>query len=404
MRIAVAQLGARRHYAVPWLLHELGLLERLFTDSYIGNKRWLEGALQAMPRAWRPGGVDRWLARTEPRLPPEKVTSFELFGLWRTQCEARIQSSRERALFFAERNRLFNERVLRRGLGSADMVWGFNGEALELFQRAKTYGLRCVLEQTIAPRRIMRELLGKELSRWPGWEPGLDVPPMDDPLERREEAEWKLADLIIAGSEFVAEALVHCGVPEARCQVVPYGVDTSRFKPKPPRDRIGDERLRILFAGEVGLRKGAPYLLEALRQLGSRRVEARFAGRVVLEPARLTPYRDVVTFLGPVPRSRMPELYHWADVLVLPSICEGSALVVYEAMASSLPVICTQNTGPVTAAGDCIVVPRADVDIITKKLLYFSLLRGNGTSLQRYSGFSLPMYRERLQCVLSSIH
>ena len=347
MKIAVAQLGARMHYAVPRIFHEAGMLERLFTDSYVGNKPWLEAGLKAVPAAIRPRGVERWLGRREPAIPPEKVTSFEILGLRYARARARARDSLERSHVLAAFAERFNERIIRHGLGDADTVWGFNGAALELFRWAKARGLGCILEQTMAPHRVHHRLMGEERERWPGWQPGLEIPdPEDDPLVAREEEEWRLADLVICGSEFVVEGIRECDGPVAKCRVVPYGVDPGRFRPRAPRPVRRDGRLRVLFAGEVGLRKGAPYLLEALRELGPDKVEARFAGTVVLDPAKLEAYRDVATFPGPVPRWRMPELYAWADVFVLPSVCEGSATVIYEALAAGLPVVCTPYAGP----------------------------------------------------------
>ena len=54
---------------------------------------------------------------------------------------------------------------------------------------------------------------------------------------------------------------------------------------------------------------------------------------------------------GPVPRSVVAEHYAWADVFLLPSVCEGSATATYEAIASGIPVICTPNAGSVIEDG-----------------------------------------------------
>jgi glycosyltransferase involved in cell wall biosynthesis len=125
-----------------------------------------------------------------------------------------------------------------------------------------------------------------------------------------------------------------------------------------------------LFAGEVGLRKGAPYLLEALRRLGPDQVEARFAGTVALAPEKLAPYRDVATLLGPVPRVQMPALYRWADVLVMPSLSETGPVVVCEALAAGVYVITTPNARSVlpesSAYGE--IVPIRSVGAIEQAL------------------------------------
>jgi glycosyltransferase involved in cell wall biosynthesis len=363
MRIAVAQLGARRHYAVPRILAEAGLLERLFTDSYAGNKPWLAAGLRALPRRWRPDAVERWLGRDGVGVPPERVTSFETLGLGYAGRLRRMRARTATEQLFADTNYRFNRRILAHGLGPADVVWGFNGAALELFRAARAEGRRCILDQTMAPHRHCRRLLARERRRWPGWDPAPVEPEDDTPLDGRETAEWALADLIVAGSAFVVDGIAAEGGPAGKCRVVPYGTDLRRFSPPAARP-AHDGPLRLLFVGEVGLRKGVPYLLEAARRLGPGRVEARFVGRVVLDPARLAAYADVAEFRGPVPRPLMPEVYRWADLLVLPSVCEGSAAVLYEALAAGVPVLCTRSAGPPPVPGLQVVdEPRAIVDL-----------------------------------------
>ncbi len=397
MKIAIAQLGARRHYAVPRILHQAGILERFFTDSYIGNKPWLEAALRAVPGPVRPRAVERWLGRKEPAIPPEKVTSFELFGLRYARARARARNRRELVQVFAEHARRFNELVLAHGLGDADAVWGFNGASLELFRWAKGRGLRCILEQTMAPHRVYYRLMRREKERWPGWQPGLELlDPDEDPRVVREEEEWGLADVIVCGSEFVVGGVRECGGPVEKCRVVPYGVDIQRYRRNRHAKRDPDGKIRVLFAGEVGLRKGAPYLLEALRELGPDKVEARFAGRVVLAPEKLKRYREVATFMGPVPRSQMPELYAWADVCVLPSVCEGSALVLYEALASGLSVVCTANTGAMVGPR-VLMVPVGNVAALRRVLAKAEKrLVLAGSSSQFEDGTGIEAYQRRL--------
>lgn len=205
---------------------------------------------------------------------------------------------------------------------------------------------------------------------WPGWQPGLEF--ADQQLAAREQEEWELADRIVAGSPFVAEGLADCGVPADKIYVVPYGVDARRFSPAPSHSSAG-RPLRILFAGEVGLRKGAPYLLEALGRLDRNLVEARLAGAVVLNRDRLSRYADRVQFLGPVPRSEMRDLFRWADVFVLPSVVEGSATVTYEALMSGLPVITTPNAGSVVQDGKSgRIVPVRDVDALATAIAEYA--------------------------------
>ncbi|MGR9099996.1 MAG: glycosyltransferase family 4 protein [Gammaproteobacteria bacterium] len=312
-----------------------------------------------------------------------------------------------REKIFLEAARRFADCIAAKKAGDLKMLWGFNGAALELFRSAKASGGVCILEQTILPARIAMRLLREELERWPDWEPGFDDIEGDAVIIEREEEEWKLADCIVAGSQFVRSGLMECGVPETKIRIVPYGVDSRMFA-RPERKNAGNDngRLKVLFAGAVGLRKGAPDLLDALIRLGPEKVEARFAGPIALDRGKIEPYKAVAAFLGPVPRSQMADLYHWADVFVLPSIVEGSATVCYEALMAGLPVITTPNAGTIVRDGiDGFIIPIRKSDTLAKIIANYQqdrplLDRHKFSAIESRERVSLDRYKTGLIEVL----
>lgn len=406
-QVHVALLGARMHYAVPTLFHERKMLGRFYTDNYIGNRWWLEGLLEGVGRVTEMPSLLGWLGR-RAAIAPEKVTSYELMGILSWLRRRRAVTIRDTRRIFAEGNRAFNKRVIASGLQGATVVYACNSAALEIFQYARARGIRCVLEQALAPMAACRALLAEEARRWPGWQDGVkDLCDASNPLMEREQREWPLADLIVCGSDYVRAELIRVGVPQQRCRVVPYGVDVSGAPPV--REERDDGKLRVLFAGEVGLRKGAPYLLEALSQLGPGRIEARLAGKIAINREKLKSYASVAHFLGPVPRVRMQELYSWADVLVLPSICEGSATVTYEALAGGVPVVATPNTGSRVRDGiDGHLVPirdsRAVMDVLNRYLSDPGHLQAQRVAALAARGdLGLEAYGERLVRVVNEL-
>lgn len=407
-KVCVAMIGARMHYAVPRLLHEAGLLDRFFTDGYIGNKPWLQTALSAVPDVFRLEWIQRMLGRKETQLPSTRVTSFDLLGVRIALALRNARTDAERERIFAETNAQFGKSILRHGFGSANTVWGFNTASLELFKAAKASGLRCILEQTILPRTLERQLLTQVGAEWPDWQPGFHEGSGQGRLADRETAEWELADQIVAGSDFVMQGLIQCGVPKEKIHVIPYGVDSSRFGPTRGNTE-SDGPLRVLFVGEVGLRKGAPYLLEALSRIGRNQVEARFVGRIALDPAKLATYSGIAEFIGPVPRTEMPAHYHWAQLFVLPSIVEGSAVATYEALMSGLPVVATPNTGTIVTHGqNGMIVPAKDIDALTSAITMYcrdrALFERNATfSKETFGAIDVKRYGRDI-CKLVNIY
>ncbi len=407
MNIDVAIRGARGHYAVPRVLHRAGMLKTFYTDAYIGNKPLLRKVINYLPAVVSPAAVQRLAARFAPELPRSKVVSFDRLG-FRTRWRPRGRQSA--AAVFADKaqhNREFGLAVVRHGFRGAQAVYAINGGALEIFAEARRHGMACILEQVSAPARVYERLVLEEVSAWPGWEPALELGYHNGPLIEREEAEWPLADLIVPASNYVAQEVQSQGVPVGRIQVVPLGTDTRIFRPPDCRDH--HRGLNVLFAGYVSLRKGIPYLLQALRLLNTPQIHCRLVGSVEIEPQPLSAYNKWAELLGPVPRPEMLAQYQWADVLVFPSICEGFGFVACEAFACGVPVISTPNSGSIVTHGsDGFIVPLRDPRAIATRLEQLArdreLLRFMScNAFRRSQDFGLETYGARVVSVIKSL-
>jgi glycosyltransferase involved in cell wall biosynthesis len=263
-------------------------------------------------------------------------------------------------------------RVLRRGFGAARAVYAFNSAAEDVFAAARRAGVQTVYEQTIAPVQVEWDLLREEYARWPDWEAWPSVDEFYARFRDVERREWDLADRIVCGSEFVRDSMAAAGGPADRCAVVPYGVDLAGPAPENgtgTRDDIPRGRkLRVLTVGAVNLRKGAPYVAAAAARLAGR-AEFRWAGAVKLSAAGATRLAAHVQLTGAVPRPAVADHLRWADVFLLPSVCEGSATASYEALLAGRPVVVTPNTGaPVRDGEDGLVVPIRDVPALAAAL------------------------------------
>ena len=125
-------------------------------------------------------------------------------------------------------------------------------------------------------------------------------------------------------------------------------------------------------------------------------------GAVQVLPEAERRLREHVQLTGAIPRADVAAQYDWADVFLLPSLCEGSATSTYEAMFQGLPVICTPQTGSVVRdGGDGFIVPARDADAIAEKLELLAAKPGllaelSENARQYAANFTLEKYGERL--------
>jgi glycosyltransferase involved in cell wall biosynthesis len=124
---------------------------------------------------------------------------------------------------------------------------------------------------------------------------------------------------------------------------------------------------RVLFAGGDALRKGLHYLAQAASALQKKipGLDVRIAGDL---PELVTKHSICknLHFLGQLTSEQMKEEYLTADFFVLPSLAEGFAGVVAEAIGAGCPVIVTQEAGsPIVHKREGLIVPSRDAEALT---------------------------------------
>jgi glycosyltransferase involved in cell wall biosynthesis len=155
----------------------------------------------------------------------------------------------------------------------------------------------------------------------------------------RELAGYALADRIVIPSLHVEESFRRDPAAHAKLFKNPYGVDLTMF-PSVKRSNSGDE-LSLLCVGTWSLRKGCDLLESAIKQTpGVHLVHVGIISDLAF------PEGDArFSHIDFVPQHELARLYAKADAFVLASREEGLAMVLSQALASGLPVICTDRTG-----------------------------------------------------------
>jgi len=185
----------------------------------------------------------------------------------------------------------------------------------------------------------------------------------------KELAEYREADYIAVPSTLAKESFLKRGLPENKIICVPLGVDTEVFRPIPKNDRI----FRIISVG-LSIRKGIHLFLQAVNELRIKDLEVWLIGEIDNEAKHfLKKYPGNVKYLGGLPQRELYKYYSQGSVSILFSLEDGFGMVLSEAMACGLPVICSSGVGAkdvVREGIDGFVLPIGDVERLKEKIVY----------------------------------
>jgi|GEM_PF-572015 len=266
----------------------------------------------------------------------------------------------------------FDRQAARRLPAERPVIYhSFPGFAEESFRKVKQSGGIAVLEAATTHAGHVYAVTEAEHRRY-----GIGGSPFSAEWVRRAEREYRLADYITVASELQRRTFLERGFPSDKLLYAPLGVDTGRFSPPADSSRSWHPQapFRIVQVGQISLRKGFVYLLEAVRKLQDPRIEIVLVGGVGRRGIRrmLERYRQMGLNIrqaggDPLPYLRSAHLY------VHSSVEDGFGLAPLEAMATGLPVIVTDQTGMqdlVTDGRDGVIVPSRDAHRIADSIAW----------------------------------
>ncbi|MCR4288340.1 MAG: glycosyltransferase family 4 protein [Deltaproteobacteria bacterium] len=192
------------------------------------------------------------------------------------------------------------------------------------------------------------------------------------------------ADHIIAISEFTKKTLVEkYATPMEKISVVYLGYDSNTYK-KLDKDLVEVFRKRYGLPGKFLLYPAATWshknhlnLIKAYKILKDRyRFDAKLIltgvkkgnHDLIMNEIKSLGFENEIIYLGYLPYPDLPLLYNSATLLVFPSLFEGFGMPVVEAMATGLPVVCSNTTSLPEVGGDAAVYfdPQSPADIADK--------------------------------------
>lgn len=164
------------------------------------------------------------------------------------------------------------------------------------------------------------------------------------------------ADRIVATCCDELRELHGIGAHAGRIDIVPCGVDLTRFDPDGPAEDHPADRHRIVVIGRLVARKGVDDVIRALRDVPD--AELVVAGGPPVEGLARDPEAtrlrgiandcgvgDRVQLRGAMPRTEVPALLRSADVVACAPWYEPFGIVPLEAMACGVPVVATAVGG-----------------------------------------------------------
>jgi glycosyltransferase involved in cell wall biosynthesis len=278
-------------------------------------------------------------------IPPQQVRSFLAHGVgsrlaWRL-LPGGLGGNVERVA-----NLAFGRWAARRvAQQDWDAVIAFSGVAEEVFRTLNGKPTFKVLQRGSAHIRVQQQILLEEERR-----AGCRLNKPSDWIVAREQREYALADVIHVLSNFAARSFTDQGVDPKKLFLLRLGVSTDAFRAPPEviesrcKRILAGEPLRVLNVGTFSHQKGSVDFAHVIQHPSSSRFRFRFVGPVA--KAARTLYRQLrghAEFVRKRPQWQLPREYEWGDVFVLPTVQDGFAMVLCQALAAGLPVIATTN-------------------------------------------------------------
>lgn len=265
-------------------------------------------AIDRVPPAWRPRSADAWTHQAFGRWAASVLERdrWDVIHSWSSISEELLASPRIRA----------RSRLLMRGSAHIDTQ-----DAILRDEEART---------------------GARLERPTPW------------MIARERREYARADGVVVLSTFARRSFEAQGYAPERLAVVPLGVDVRTFRPSPEtiaarasRIRRGD-RLRAVYVGALALQKGLWDLAEISKLVADLPIDIQLVGPLTHDAAvALSRMSPSVRHVGAVPQAELPRIYADADVFVFPTLQDGFGMVLTQAKAAGLPILCTDHcAGP----------------------------------------------------------
>ena len=310
-----------------------------------------------------------WNRRGTSGIPSKKTRLFPILGLLAYVAARTLPPYYGEAFRFALHP--LYDRWVRSLLKPGDHILSSYGYTNGCFRWARQKGGMTFLDAGNSHPAHFWKIMSEEHQKW-----GCTYPPVSPAHYQRSLAMMNEVDWVMAPSSFVEDSFLQNGFSTKQIARIPYATDLKVFRVG--EKRAPDRPFTVINTGGLSLRKGTPYLLEALRILKN-----KIPGMRILLTQHISDsikpilgrYNDLpIEWSKTLPPNLLAERLRSADLFILPSLEEGMARTALEAMACGLPVILTPNTGSCDLVEEEIngsIVPIRSPEAIAEKALFW---------------------------------
>ena len=303
----------------------------------------------------------------------------------------------------AYRAKIEQDNAAGKFLDKGNIFLFYNGSGLNTLQKAKKKGIITIVEAVNSHVDFQEDLLRNEHEKL-----GMPWVPFHKKEKGRRMQEYEKADYILLPSEFVKKSFLGYGFPEQKLLKVPYGFHQMNHSTQQAKER--KEAFTILYVGSISVRKGVKYLIEAYQKLAISNKRLVITGPMTHPTGLATlPIDSNIIFTGILKGKELEEVYASADVFCLPSIEEGLALVLGEALSFGLPIIATENSGAsdiITDGEEGFIIPIRSADAIAEKIEWLAKDEANYTGMRKKAkqrASSLHGWKETQQLLVKTL-
>ena len=146
---------------------------------------------------------------------------------------------------------------------------------------------------------------------------------------------YNYPDFISVGSEQVAESFIRHGILQCKLFVNNYGFNVFQFK----STYLSEDAYDLIYVGQWSYRKGCDLIENICRKNSYRFIHVGSICDISF------PDIPNMVHIDAVEQCELQEYYTKAKVFVIPSRCEGLAMVQLQAAACGLPIVCSKYSG-----------------------------------------------------------